>query len=559
MPDCEGHAVPGPVGALDRTPQRTTKETNTMPQLTIGRRVMLGIGVLMLMALVLGVTAYLGISDMGARMHAVLGNDVRNDVLAYRIENSAAALSNAGRGELIGGLSHDRVAVDREHKQFAESAQLLQSDATALQGMVDKSGANQDIVQIETALASFTESEQGVYEAIVAGDMEKVSRVHWGNVLPAQAIADLLKTQDDGIAGDIQRADVSIANNRVICVGTLALSLLLGALIVVVVRGMNLELKASVNEMTAAIREIASAASQVASSSHAMAQGASEQAATIEETSAASAEINSMAQRNTENSRTTADIVTGAQVRTERTNSSLREMVEAMDGITSSSQKISKIIKVIDEIAFQTNILALNAAVEAARAGDAGMGFAVVADEVRNLAQRSAQAAKDTAALIEESIQRSNGGKTKVDQVADGIHTVTEETARIKLLVDEINLGSMEQSRGIDQISRSIIEMEQVTQSNAAGAEESAAAAAELSSQAQAMRSIVERLSEMVGTDNRADTHRPAAPSGMRPATLVPLRTAKRASSTATGGARGVSFATAGSRFPLDDDDFREF
>jgi methyl-accepting chemotaxis protein len=530
-----------------------------MPQLTIGRRVMLGIGVLMLMALVLGVTAYLGISDMGARMHAVLGNDVRNDVLAYRIENSAAALSNAGRGELIGGLSHDRVAVDREHKQFAESAQLLQSDATALQGMVDKSGANQDIVQIETALASLTESEQGVYEAIVAGDMAKASRVHWGNVLPAQAIADLLKTQDDGIAGDIQRADVSIANNRVICVGTLALSLLLGALIVVVVRGMNLELKASVNEMTAAIREIASAASQVASSSHAMAQGASEQAATIEETSAASAEINSMAQRNTENSRTTADIVTGAQVRTERTNSSLREMVEAMDGITSSSQKISKIIKVIDEIAFQTNILALNAAVEAARAGDAGMGFAVVADEVRNLAQRSAQAAKDTAALIEESIQRSNGGKTKVDQVADGIHTVTEETARIKLLVDEINLGSMEQSRGIDQISRSIIEMEQVTQSNAAGAEESAAAAAELSSQAQAMRSVVERLSEMVGTDNRADTHRPAASSGMRPATLVPLRTAKTASSTARGGARGVSFATAGSRFPLDDDDFREF
>ena len=122
-------------------------------------------------------------------------------------------------------------------------------------------------------------------------------------------------------------------------------------------------------------------------------------------------------------------------------------MVSAMDGINASSQKISKIIKVIDEIAFQTNILALNAAVEAARAGEAGMGFAVVADEVRNLAQRCAQAAKDTADLIEESIQRSDGGRVKVDQVAVAIRAITAESAKIKVLVDEINLGSVEQSQ----------------------------------------------------------------------------------------------------------------
>src|SRR5579862_6160682 len=129
-------------------------------------------------------------------------------------------------------------------------------------------------------------------------------------------------------------------------------------------------------------------------------------------------------------------------------------MVVAMGEINTQSGKISKIIKVIDENAFQTNILTLNAAVEAARAGEAGMGFAVVADEVRNLAQRCAQAAKDTAELIEESIAKSNGGQATVDQVATAIRSITVESAKVKTLVDEVNLGSQEQARGIEQISK---------------------------------------------------------------------------------------------------------
>ena len=141
----------------------------------------------------------------------------------------------------------------------------------------------------------------------------------------------------------------------------------------------------------------------------------------------------------------------------------------------------------IDEIAFQTNILALNAAVEAARAGEAGMGFAVVADEVRNLAQRCAQAAKDTASLIEESIAKSNDGKSKVDQVAAAIREITEESTTIKTLVDEVNLGSQEQARGMEQIGKAITQMEQVTQKTAANAEESASAAEELNAQSESL------------------------------------------------------------------------
>jgi methyl-accepting chemotaxis protein/methyl-accepting chemotaxis protein-1 (serine sensor receptor) len=265
-----------------------------------------------------------------------------------------------------------------------------------------------------------------------------------------------------------------------------------------VIRQVNAMLRNSVVELSESVVQIASAASQVAASSQSLAQGASQQTATIEETSSASAEINSMAHRTTENSRTTAELVGRSQEGFARTNQSLTEMVGAMDGINASSQKISKIIKVIDEIAFQTNILALNAAVEAARAGEAGMGFAVVADEVRNLAQRCAQAAKDTADLIEDSIQKSDGGRVKVDQVAVSIKAITAESSKIKELVDEINLGSVEQSTGIDQISRAITQMEQVTQSSAANAEESAAAAEELNAQAEAMKDVVERLRAMV-------------------------------------------------------------
>jgi methyl-accepting chemotaxis protein/methyl-accepting chemotaxis protein-1 (serine sensor receptor) len=188
------------------------------------------------------------------------------------------------------------------------------------------------------------------------------------------------------------------------------------------------------------------------------------------------------------------------------TNQALDEMVTAMGEISASSEKISKIIKVIDDIAFQTNLLALNASVEAARAGESGMGFAVVADEVRSLARRCAEAAKDTSALIEESMAKSNGGKSKVDQVATAIRGITADSSRVKALVEEVNVGSEEQARGIDQIGKAIIQMQRVTESTAASAEENASAAEELNAQSAALHEAVRRLTAM--TEGASSTRR---------------------------------------------------
>ena len=207
-----------------------------------------------------------------------------------------------------------------------------------------------------------------------------------------------------------------------------------------------------------------------------------------------------MTRRNAENSQEAASSMAQTEKLVGDANAALGEMVTSMVAIKESSDKVSKIIKTIDEIAFQTNILALNAAVEAARAGEAGMGFAVVADEVRTLAQRSAQAARDTAALIEESITRANHGHQRVAQVSDAIGAITASAGRVKELVDAVSVASREQSHGIDQVTQAITQMEKVTQNTAATAEESAAASEELSAQAESAMAVVGRLSTLVGS-----------------------------------------------------------
>ena len=246
--------------------------------------------------------------------------------------------------------------------------------------------------------------------------------------------------------------------------------------------------------------QLSSASGQIGNSSQALAQASSEQAASLEETSSSAQQISAMSRQNQQRSDEAAKVVGSSARKLSATTALLDKMSTSMVDTVKSSEKVSNIIKLIDGIAFQTNILALNAAVEAARAGEAGMGFAVVADEVRNLAQRCAAAARDTASLIEQSVELSNRSRQDADQVAESVSGIVEDSTRLTTLVDEVAAGSREQATGVDHIARAIGQMERTTQSVAASSEESAAAAEELNSQAMSLKAIVNELEELAGS-----------------------------------------------------------
>jgi methyl-accepting chemotaxis protein len=258
-----------------------------------------------------------------------------------------------------------------------------------------------------------------------------------------------------------------------------------------------------------AVEQVASASSQVGSSSQDLARGASEQASALEEISSSLQEMTSMTRRNGASSKEARGLADGTRAGADRGLTSMQRMSEAMEKIKASSDSTARIVKTIDEIAFQTNLLALNAAVEAARAGDAGKGFAVVAEEVRNLAMRSAEAAKNTANMIEESVRNAERGATLNGEVLERLREITLQAGKVSEVMGEIAASSDQQTQGIDQISSAVEQMNQVTQQNAAGSEESASASEEMSAQAEELRAMVGRF--QLSADNGEAALRQAA------------------------------------------------
>ena len=256
----------------------------------------------------------------------------------------------------------------------------------------------------------------------------------------------------------------------------------------------------TIHELSLMSENVGSGAAQVAAASRSLAQGASEQVAAVEDISGSARQTSFMATANVGKTQSVSDLVAREQNQFAASAPLLGDMVSAMEKIDTAGNRISKINKVIDEIAFQTNILALNAAVEAARAGEAGLGFAVVADEVRNLAQRCTQAARETAILIADSIVCTESGRHKVGEVATAISALAEQSVSMGTLVNEVQAGSFEQRQSIERIETSLNKIEEVTQQAAAGAEEGSAAAEELSAQAAALHDIVAVLRRMVGS-----------------------------------------------------------
>ncbi len=269
-----------------------------------------------------------------------------------------------------------------------------------------------------------------------------------------------------------------------------------------IVRNLSRTLSRIIEGLDSSTEQVASAANQVSASSQSLAEGSSEQAASIEETSASIEEMSSMTKQNAENSGQADNLMQDTNHIVKTATTSMGQLTQSMEDISKASEETSKIIKTIDEIAFQTNLLALNAAVEAARAGEAGAGFAVVADEVRNLAMRAADAAKNTAELIEGTVKKVNDGSTLVSTTNDAFSQVAESSGKVGSIVSEISQASVEQSNGIDQVNIAITEMDKVVQQNAANAEESAAASEEMNAQAQQLKGYVGDLVMLVTGKN---------------------------------------------------------
>jgi methyl-accepting chemotaxis protein len=469
--------------------------------MTVGKRFAMTSGIVLFLLCVFAAIVLVVLNRIDSNIVVLTTDAVPGTFYSATMEADVMAL----RGDLMRDmLEKDPAQLATVEQHITDDWAQLNADMKSYEDSITQEVDRQQFNALKPQLAAIQQGWEKVHPICKQGRTAEAYQLYMSDM--SAPIISLRKQLVDMVQWNKKYGDATVAKTVSAASWGRWLSLLTAFVAILagigvswfMITALKKELNRAISELTEGAEQIASAATQVSASSQSLAQGSSEQAASIEETSASSEEINSMARKNTDNAHSMDTLMTESEVKFNKTNLQLESMVVSMDEINKSSDKISKIIKVIDEIAFQTNILALNAAVEAARAGEAGMGFAVVADEVRSLAQRSAQAAKDTAVLIEESISKSNDGKSKVDEVAAAIRGITADSSKIKVLVDEVTLGSEEQSRGFEQIAKAIAQMEQVTQTTAANAEESAAAAEELNAQSETLKDVVGRLNAMV-------------------------------------------------------------
>jgi methyl-accepting chemotaxis protein/methyl-accepting chemotaxis protein-1 (serine sensor receptor) len=455
-------------------------------------------------ALILGGVSVFAIRGLKATLDAVTGRDTAKVRLAGSIQYSAADLLRLENGIIFRLMSQDQAGSENYRRLSSEMFQRLSSHFDSLRPLMAEGSANTAVAgMIDTARAWSGFHEQMI-QALQKQEYDAAQKTLSDQITPtgerlvsqagefSQTVTAALAEAQEA-AGTREQAYVWITTMFGL------LSLACAVAVHLVVRTASTTLQRVAAEVSGHAEQVANSAQQISAASQSVARAASNQAASLEQTSASSEEINSITHRSTENVGLVANRMGETEQLARKVSQAIDDLMASMQLLNRSSEKISGIIKVIDEIAFQTNVLALNAAVEAARAGKMGMGFAVVADEVRNLAQRSANAARETAALIAESISKSQDGNKKAENVAVAVRSITENSIQVKSLIDDLNRSAQEQATGINEIARAILRMQKVTQETAASAEQGASAGSEMSAQSDAMERTARELVGLVG------------------------------------------------------------
>jgi methyl-accepting chemotaxis protein/methyl-accepting chemotaxis protein-1 (serine sensor receptor) len=474
--------------------------------MSLGRKLLSGFGAMLALVLLTSGGALVVTHSLNDDLKRAADVTARKQYLAGEVNAATSEMASCERGTVLADMLSDKAHSEQYQQNFRARAATLQKALDELTRLTEGGETDSLVKSLNQQGTLVLQGHEELSQAVASGKMDAALETFGQKVQPrleemAKAATSLVDQENRELMAASEASANKSTRSMAATVTLMVLAFGVGIGVLLVVRHANGSLKVLSSRIADSAAHVASAAKQVSAASQSLAQGASEQAASLEETSASTEEIVSITRKNADHASEVAGLMQKTEQDSSESNRTLDRMVEQMKEIDGSSHKIARIIKVIDEIAFQTNILALNAAVEAARAGEAGLGFAVVADEVRNLAQRSAQAARDTAALIEESIATAGDGNARLDQMAGAVRSMTQSAIRVKSLVDEVNLGSQEQTRGMEQISRAIVQMEQVTQRTAAGAEQGASAGAELDGHASTLRDLVHEMHQMVGAE----------------------------------------------------------
>ncbi|HBE79399.1 MAG TPA: hypothetical protein DDW65_16740 [Firmicutes bacterium] len=464
-------------------------------KMKLGMRIMLGFGCLMGLIVIMAIFALFNMHLIDGKI-AVIDDMDRKLVLSTTMERAVLNISRGVRGiQSKINIDENKQAVNDAVNIYNNSFAVAQKTFYTKEGVAMLAQLRESSVAAIPLINRLIESAQSGKGEDLADENEAIQKVkEWTSAITElEHICE--KNSQAGIALAQQTYIHSFRLLSVIVIIALSLGMGLAFYITRSITGPMNSIASRVGESAG---QVAAASGQLSASAQQLSQGSTEQAAAIEETSSTLQETASRVQQSSVNTQRAAELSGQATESANKGNAEMKEMMDSIQEIKDSSAQIGRIIKVIDDIAFQTNILALNAAIEAARAGEAGMGFAVVAEEVRNLAQRSAQAAKDTTIIIESNIALSGKGVSVAERVHEALNNIRSQAKMVNELMNEVAAASQEQSQGIEQITESMIQVETVTQQNAANAEESASASEELNSQAESMRRIVRELSELV-------------------------------------------------------------